>query len=34
MMTVKMAIEKLEKDLNLDVFYIPKISVAIAKVKF
>lgn len=34
MMTVKLAIEKLKKDLDLDVFYIPKISVAIAKIKY
>lgn len=34
MMTVKLAIEKLKKDLHLEVFFIPKISTALAKVKY
>lgn len=34
MMTVKLAIEKLKKDLNLQVFFIPKISTALAKIKY
>jgi|LauGreDrversion4_2_1035121.scaffolds.fasta_scaffold19984_3 predicted O-methyltransferase YrrM len=34
MMTVKLAIEKLKKDFNLDVFFIPNVSIALAKVKY
>jgi predicted O-methyltransferase YrrM len=33
MMTVRRAISKAAREFNLDIFYIPKISVAIAKIK-